>query len=75
MNLTDLGQVTIAANSTITLTIELTNAWTNKAFGSEQFVFYIESADSSFLSHGVLAVNTINGVNHTIISRVAAIYG
>ena len=73
MNLTDLGPTTIPANSTITLMIQLTNAWTNKPFGSEQFVFYIESADNSFLSHGVLAVNIINGANQFSLATVSAL--
>ena len=73
MNLTTLGASSIPANSTITVTSGVTNAWTNKVFGGSQFVFYVESVDNSFLSHGVLAVNTINGASSFTTAQIGAL--
>ena len=73
VNLTNLGSSNIPVNSTITVKMVLTNAWTNKAFGSSKFSFYVESADNSFLSHGVLAVTTINSANNFIPTTVSSL--
>ena len=72
-NLTSLGSSTIPVNSTISIKMILTNAWTNTAFGSNQFKFYIESADNSFLSHGVLALTTINNGNSFIPTTIGTL--
>ena len=63
MNITDLGTSTIGVNKTIAISLQLTNGWNDQVFTTAALQFYISSQDNTYLSHGILGVNTLNGAN------------
>ena len=58
--MTNLGTNTITANSVISLTLTLTNAWTDSAFNTNAIVVQICSSDNTYLSQGTVAMSTLN---------------
>jgi hypothetical protein len=56
-----LGTSTIPANSAISLTLTLTNAWTDLPFSSSSLIFKVCSSAEAYLSQGSILMSTLTG--------------
>ncbi len=59
INLNNLGPVVIPMNTTITITLYITNSWTTYRFSHNSTSFSIISNSSQYTAYGILALGSV----------------